>query len=486
MYERIAPWMVIGFALTAVVLSVWSIIRTWRTRRRERVNLCPGPWLPWWRRLLMPHRLLFIDACGYDLRGLAANEDGSTWCPECGRRLASLKEALRTSFRVRFGRIAILLVLASGGMWFTSYFQSGRYVKYLPSTLLALEFRISSWSMRRWALELEDRAGKLRPWQNRIIIPSLIDDLANDDERFNGEHAVDWLCRIGRQAEPTLVNALNSPDQQQRRLAAGILLDIPEVEVGNRLIEVLIEALAADDERYNAESAIDCLRGIGIRAEPALFAALDSNDWQQRQLAAYVLYDMPGVEVNDRLIEVAIEALADDDVPFGSSGGDGRRASYSFVFNAASATRFLLRVGDPVRLEPHLATGLASRDDQQRFLCATVVSYIGLDSLAHLAAPSLIDHLRHNEIGNDAIIAMGALFRLGEASRTWLQCATYADDPQLVDAAKLILMDLDAPPRTWHELERRSATHTITNQYHDPAIELSMDKLLSDIGLFAR
>jgi hypothetical protein len=100
--------------------------------------------------------------------------------------------------------------------------------------------------------------------------------------------------------------------------------------LSNREIDESVEALRDDDERWNAIHALGRLAGTSdVRITAALERALDSGDFQQRQLAAYALYSDPNVGRTERLAAVAVEALADDALPRGckpvNDGSDEQR-----------------------------------------------------------------------------------------------------------------------------------------------------------------
>lgn len=96
-------------------------------------------------------------------------------------------------------------------------------------------------------------------------------------------------------------------------------------------IERLVEALRHDAVRFNASDAVSELIQIGAEARPALQRALGSADWQQRQMAAYVLCVMRPDRPSRTLLRVCVEALADDALPHGRLPPPDGRRTHNFV-----------------------------------------------------------------------------------------------------------------------------------------------------------
>ncbi len=198
-------------------------------------------------------------------------------------------------------------------------------------------------------------------------VATLIRDLADDDERENATRAVALLLRMGRAAIPALDAALGSRDAQQRHFAAEILRRIEGDRPSSRLLEVTVEGLRDDDvpdDRgarpyiYNAMAGVDYLsRHIDAAAAP-LLRALWSRDGQQRFLAAYVIARTARRWDVDRVTELLIEHLQNNNVRH----------------DASLSCEALFRLGPPAL--PHLRRYLLSRDAQQRRLVAKLIDDI--------------------------------------------------------------------------------------------------------------
>ncbi len=223
------------------------------------------------------------------------------------------------------------------------------------------------------------------------------------------------------------------------------------------------------------------MRSLGELDTPPLEelnAALDSDDWQQRQLAACVLWRFihppyweqrePQGEVTQRLIEVSVEGFRSDRLPY-----DRHSDTYTYAFNAAEGFHSLRRHAN--QAEAQLAAGLKSDDYQQRFLCALTLGFGGVSSQAKSAARVLLPHLRDNDIPEDAKWCAAALYRLGQAVEPFLRAALEKSDAQQRKLIELVLLDLEQPPQTADEFETRRALNDISSAVFDPAVQPPLD-----------
>lgn len=237
-------------------------------------------------------------------------------------------------------------------------------------------------------------------------------------------------------------------------------------------IASLIAELADDDQPWNAIHATWALHEQGGAAAAALQDALDSNDRQQRQLAAHLLRRIESYQPTDRLLEVTVEGLADDSLPREQRAG--RRHACVFVFNAKEGTLYLLEHAR--RAERYLVEGLQSGDAQQRFLCAFILGRSGRTGAIDDAAPLLIEHLRDNDIRNDAMMSAAALYGFGVDVLPYLAAAVKNADQQQFELIRLITLDITDPPTTPAALRQRKRLHHVTQVYHDPIIEFDVHR----------
>jgi hypothetical protein len=250
---------------------------------------------------------------------------------------------------------------------------------------------------------------------------------------------------------------------------------ISDARLGEADVPRLIADLCHDDRRWNAEDALDALREIGEPAVPALRAALDSKDHQQRHCACVLLSEINSGPPTSRQIDVLIEALRTDTIPDGSDGKTLR------VANARNACETLERWPDLGA--DALAAALASDDWQQRFLAAYLVGRRKDTRHAELVCTVLIPHLRSNNIELDALFAGAGLYAMGEAARPYLVAALHTTDGQQGRLITAIIRDIDDPTTDPHELERRARAFDVRRDYGMtncwvPHVEFSIESLM--------
>ena len=215
----------------------------------------------------------------------------------------------------------------------------------------------------------------------------------------------------------------------------------------------LIRDLRDDERDFNGIRAMSLLRRLGPEAIGALEAALDSDDLQQRQLAASLLRAMPRYRPSDRMLAVTVEGLS-------MRARTWDAESYTPVSLQRRGAQYLASLGR--RASAALEEGLRSDDKQQRFACAVAAGFGGCDGLVDLAAPILIDCLEDNRIAGDARVAAPALFSFDEAARPWLEAYADSADRQQRDTVRLILLELDGPAESDAERARRARLNHIT------------------------
>ncbi len=225
-------------------------------------------------------------------------------------------------------------------------------------------------------------------------------------------------------------------------LIAAIMMGAPDVTESaaeSVQIERLVADLHDDDERWNAYRAIDGLQEIGIAAVPALEDALRSDDWQQRQLAANVLIQIQGIKEkpSDQLLEVCIEALRDDGMPWSRDGNvmvkNGRAAAQLLGWHIDRSAQLLVECLD-------------SEDYQQRFVAALILGAEGCQDHAEAVAKILLPHLRDNDMEDDAMEAAAALYQMGYVALPYLLIEMERTDEQAKHVIEDIIRDIIDPP----------------------------------------
>lgn len=212
----------------------------------------------------------------------------------------------------------------------------------------------------------------------------------------------------------------------------------------------LVNDLRDDSIRWNADNAMTALHERGLEAVPFLELALASSDWQQRQLAAQILIGIEAYVPSDRQLQVCIEGLQQDLLPWGEPFDLGNM----FVFNASAGAKWLYRHAD--RARPYLLLALFSEDEQQKFLSACVLGWNGEIESRNLIAAVLIPHLRNNKIDQDAVMASSALYRMGQGVIPNLRGALATADDQSRMILEDLLRDLGDPPQSEAEMAARA------------------------------
>lgn len=249
--------------------------------------------------------------------------------------------------------------------------------------------------------------------------------------------------------------------------------------------ERLVDQLRDDDIRWNAELSVRVVFGR-LSAEAALgadgpllralFAALDSDDRQQRDMAGQILvrelggwrertglWPWPQEQVH-RVLRVAVGQLGGADSWWASAPVSG---AYGFLLPVVAEAR------------PYLEEALRlRRNGSTTFFSAVLLSHTGDATLLPEAAPVLVEALRHNGVRWDAILALPALYRFGPATIPYLQRALPGADEQQRACIELLLLDYASPPVTRADHFRRRRLNRITWKVSDPAVEQADPYLL--------
>lgn len=285
---------------------------------------------------------------------------------------------------------------------------------------------------------------------------------------------------------------------QPRRLALRLFVALPSLAHAHAHahaqdeVSALIEQLRDDGTRYNAILAADQLRELEPPPLIALTAALDSDDWQQRQIAADILWwhispprweaarrlrdhaeSALEYEIPAQLYEVTLEGLRSDALPYNPQGTESS-ATYTDCFNAARGFRVL--VDAEAEAEPYLLNGLESEDYQQKFLCALILAWRESGSGLDRVVPILSHHLRDNQTPEDAHWSVYGLGQIGSAAEPYLRIERErSDDVQQQQLIDLLLLNITEPAHTRAEHEARQEMQGISRTVFDPTREPPKD-----------
>ena len=263
----------------------------------------------------------------------------------------------------------------------------------------------------------------------------------------------------------------------RNRMSAGMIFLLASTTIASDQVHAHIEALRDDDVRWSAYHAMRAINRLPAPPLAELHAALDSEDWQQRQCACALLWHFlhppsyakaaSAGTVTHQLLEVTIEGLRSDSLPADSHG------NYTDVFNASLGFRMLVVHAAEARELLEAAT--QSDDYQQRFLSALALGFGRQAVSTDVAAPILVPHLRDNDIHEDAKWCVHALHGLGHAVVRHLEAARPNADEQQRELIELLTLDLNSPPTSRAELESRRGFNHISRSVFDPAVEPPKD-----------
>ena len=390
-------------------------------RRRGGAG-CPGPG-PSVGRLLLPWTWLFESGCGYNLSGLPAQPDQRIVCPECGMRsMPRTRRVRRLRWLLVRLSVPLLLLILSLAAWKLPYIRSCRWAEYTPTpVLIVLERTVPR------LLSIRVRAELLTRLEQKAMSPR--------SER--------WLESLA------------------------------------------VHSLAHDSVTGNAEWGMAVLARRLPESLPVVEAALLSEEWQRRQLAAAVLRGWyqttrhpswlppnlsniePYVFPDDMLI-VSVEALRDDALP-----NDYQSRRTTWISNAKES--LILLAVHARRAEPLLMWALESDDEQQRYLAACALGLGRVSEAVDRAAPILIDHLSDNNWGGDASVAASAIFGFGPDAIPYLEPLAEDSDPQVRTTVELLVRKLRGEPLVHSELLR---LNVLTRLMVDPSsMSIDRDKL---------
>ena len=179
------------------------------------------------------------------------------------------------------------------------------------------------------------------------------------------------------------------------------------------------------------------------RVAEALTAALDSADMQQRYFAATALMnghrDGRLSDPSERLVAVALDMMCEgrlDGAPWGI-----RELRRCLEAPQDKAIRFLTVHADRARGRLLRLLDRTS-DEEARFLAAYVLATQGRAEDTDRLAPALVNRLVDNDIDGDAVMAMNGLMALDHGRVDWwLQLVDRADE-QFVRSKRLLLVAL--------------------------------------------
>lgn len=229
----------------------------------------------------------------------------------------------------------------------------------------------------------------------------------------------------------------------------------------------LIRDLKADTHRFNSMRAMEMLRMMGVEAEPDLLVALESDDHQQRQFAAAILSRFPGPR-SQTLLRVMAEGLGDDGISSWSAELSNFNGSVEWLIDHAHEAR------------PYLCAGLRSDDPQARLGSALALGFGGVHEASDDVVEAMVPHIEENDISGDALIAVAAMFRMGEHAIPALERASVSDtNERRRIVCRLLIDDIRMGDARSKAIDRRWRSLRITRLGDNPCRDIQMWQYLS-------
>ena len=288
MIDDVLGWTMTALATVALPLALWSIY----TLPAGPYRRCRGE-----RRRWFHFSGLFLRGnCWHDLSGLHSDGEEGIRCPECGA-LANQRHPIRDGRRFRSGIMSLLIGLLAVTAGGTAWQRGSSWCGAIPTLPLVL---LSGTAVGEHDTTIRDEVleraknGRISGYSACYLAEELMNDLRDDDVRWNATAALDSLWSLWPEARPALEAALVSDDIQKRGIAARIMRR-KAAKPSQALLEACVEDLKDDREgpgywfrQGNAQDSGHCLIKWYHHAGSMVRDAMASNDMQQRILSAAV------------------------------------------------------------------------------------------------------------------------------------------------------------------------------------------------------
>lgn len=252
-------------------------------------------------------------------------------------------------------------------------------------------------------------------------------------------------------------------------------------------LDELLDQFRDDDVRYNYSRAARVFFSHPDLTAEYLYASLNHEDWQVRQLICKHIWNQAqkrrfdyttqryiiesineDYPITEDLIRVSIEGLRDDTTPY-----DRPRKRGLIYTNARFCTISLTLVAQD--WVSQLEAAMRSNDNQQRYFAAYILARAGVAQSVDEASRILLPHLRDNDICADAKFSVYALGGFGDELEPILLKAIPTSDEQQRDLIMLLLWNLREPALTEQDRIKRSRFNSITRNVYDPSQEAHKD-----------
>lgn len=274
--------------------------------------------------------------------------------------------------------------------------------------------------------------------------------------------------------EPASVEGA-TPEEALERAAAAARSAAPDADQIARWIEDLRDDTLAG----NATRALYELGRVPVQAFEPLCAVVESQDEQQRKLALYLLSVQPRSTQVAWAAERYVAELAPDDLPLPRTPpswlAPGGRC-FTSASNASAAASWLHRNCDQARNALEMAwsrrTGERAKV-QEELAVAALLALDGASKFSFAARELLTEHMRDNDIAQDAALAFDVLYDLGPLAIPHIDRAWPGADAQQREYLSRLLADrAPSDPRGANGADggpvgmaRPAAIHSLTERW---------------------
>ena len=259
----------------------------------------------------------------------------------------------------------------------------------------------------------------------------------------------------------TARNSLVEPEPEVELIAGEPIPEfVPQPLVPHQIAGFVLD-LCDDEIPFNATHALGVLTSASSEVIPALQAALSSNDWQQRQLAAVLLAHRTDTPADARLAEVLVDALRPDEPPYPRVCVPQGTVSNCEQTDSCEAAVERLRCDNALfaLAEHRLELRLNSDDPRSRAQAAFLLAVHRSECARERVLATLIGALEDDGVPGDARLGLRGLVRLGSAAREALEKAWPGRDWQQRALVSHLLTRYSPQHRGAHALRPVEFTH---------------------------
>jgi hypothetical protein len=301
------------------------------------------------------------------------------------------------------------------------------------------------------------------------LLDEHIENLKSDDIPNNATRSSWELIQLLRHSiidKEIIEELLNSSDSQQRKYAKKIL---NRATPSKKIIQEYKDELRNDYEPWNASISSGVLTHLLQKNHitiSSMETLLYSEDYQQRQYAAWIIRSAKPNYKSDILYKVIVESLSNDQFPWDKSrsyanpnetwGSMGACFGENYFYNAMLALTDLMDNGHYAK--SHLIDGLYSNDAQLSFFSAVILGENQIKDEIKKTVEILCKNLRDDTVESNACMAMSALYNMGPDVNKYMLNEYNSDDSdqQAKECIILLWSHLGYVPKSWTDINHET------------------------------